>query len=191
MAYRQWFTSDTHFGHANIIRHCRRPFASVEAMDRTLIEKWNAVVGDEDVVYHLGDFTWESDLRKLCRLRAHLNGRIHLVPGNHDHVQQLLALGIIDELLPGLHELIVKDESSGARVRVVLCHYPLEEWNCSYRGALHLHGHTHGQLAPAPGMRRLDVGVDAHGFAPVSLRTVLNLQQISVDRRSNFQENQQ
>jgi calcineurin-like phosphoesterase family protein len=55
-----FFTSDTHFGHANIIKYCGRPFASVEEMNRELIARWNAVVGPRDTVYHLGDRAWEN-----------------------------------------------------------------------------------------------------------------------------------
>ncbi|MBL8880695.1 MAG: hypothetical protein JNG88_16400 [Phycisphaerales bacterium] len=57
-----WFTADTHFGHANIIKHCRRPFASVEEMDETLLRNINARVGRSDTLYHLGDFA----LRWCC-----------------------------------------------------------------------------------------------------------------------------
>ena len=51
-----FFTSDLHLGHANIIRYCDRPFANVGEMDAELIRRWNETVGEEDVVYFLGDF---------------------------------------------------------------------------------------------------------------------------------------
>jgi calcineurin-like phosphoesterase family protein len=52
--------------------------------------------------------------------------------------------------------------------RLVLCHYPLRAWNGQYRGSLQLHGHSHGRLKPLP--RQFDVGVDARGFRPATLR---------------------
>lgn len=52
-----FFTSDTHFGHANIIRFCKRPFENVEEMNEALIENWNKVVSDDDTVFHLGEYT--------------------------------------------------------------------------------------------------------------------------------------
>src|SRR4030066_28737 len=55
-----FFTADTHFNHANIIHYCRRPFSSIKEMNETLIAKWNAGMGKGDLVYHLGDFAWES-----------------------------------------------------------------------------------------------------------------------------------
>ena len=81
---KTFFTSDTHFNHANVIKYCARPFASLEAMNREMITRWNAVVGPEDTVYHLGDFAmgksseWPGFLRQL-------NGaRKILIRGNHD-----------------------------------------------------------------------------------------------------------
>lgn len=51
-----YFTSDTHFYHSNIIGFCKRPFKNVEDMNETLIENWNRVVSQDDIVFHLGDF---------------------------------------------------------------------------------------------------------------------------------------
>lgn len=58
-----WFTSDLHFGHKNIIRFCDRPWNSVEEMDEALINNWNSVVGDDDIVFDLGDFAFASNGR--------------------------------------------------------------------------------------------------------------------------------
>ena len=55
-----YYISDLHFGHANVIRHDARPFADVGEMDRVLIERWNAVVGEDDDVYVVGDFCYRS-----------------------------------------------------------------------------------------------------------------------------------
>lgn len=57
-----YFTSDTHFYHSNIIDFCKRPFKNVEDMNETLIENWNRVVGQDDIVFHLGDFAWEDPM---------------------------------------------------------------------------------------------------------------------------------
>src|SRR5258708_12137402 len=79
-----YFTSDTHFGHANIIRYCDRPFATVEEMDEAMIANWNAVVGRGDDVWHLGDFGWSRDATRIRSIFHQLNGRKRLVIGNHD-----------------------------------------------------------------------------------------------------------
>jgi len=72
-----FFTSDTHFNHANIIDFCSRPFKNVNEMNETLITNWNRVVGADDIVFHLGDFClggsaeWTNVLNRL-------NGKIYL-----------------------------------------------------------------------------------------------------------------
>lgn len=75
-----YLTSDFHFGHANIIRYCRRPFASADEMDRELVRRYNDLVTDLDTVYILGDITMGRDLGLAKKLR----GRKKLLPGNHD-----------------------------------------------------------------------------------------------------------
>ncbi|MBA7660055.1 hypothetical protein ES703_68054 [subsurface metagenome] len=75
-----FFISDLHFNHKNIIRYCRRPFASVEEMNRTLIANWNSVVGKDDFVFFLGDLTFG---RPSPWLRM-LNGTIVIIKGSHD-----------------------------------------------------------------------------------------------------------
>ena len=78
-----WVVSDTHFGHANIIRYCGRPFASVEEMDETLIARWNEVVKPEDHIYHLGDVAVSQ--ATLHRVMPCLRGHKRLILGNHDN----------------------------------------------------------------------------------------------------------
>lgn len=70
---KTFFTSDTHFNHAKVIKYCARPFASVEEMNRELLSRWNAVVGPEDTIFHLGDFAM-GKTSEWPGLRRQLNG---------------------------------------------------------------------------------------------------------------------
>lgn len=149
----RWFTSDTHFGHANAIKF-GRPFSTMEEMDAELARRWNALVGDDDEVWHLGDFCWP---KKPGAYLDQLKGRLHLIVGNHDHKQTRNH----PRWLSVQHFIELKDGPEN----LTLCHYALEVWNKSHYGALHFHGHSHGNL-PSRG-RRIDVGVDAHSFAPL------------------------
>jgi predicted phosphohydrolase len=79
-----YFTSDTHFGDARRIRVDKRPFASIAEHDAALIARWNEVVGPQDEIYHLGDFTAAKDPERVTALLASLNGRKHLIIGNDD-----------------------------------------------------------------------------------------------------------
>lgn len=82
---KTWFTSDTHFGHRNIIRFDETPFSTIEEYDETLIARWNAVVKENDIVYHLGDFAMTGNKDRLKGYFNRLNGRKRIVLGNHDH----------------------------------------------------------------------------------------------------------
>lgn len=155
-----FFTSDTHFGHAHQVRKGGRPFRDAAAMDAALIERWNDVVRPEDDVWHLGDFSCLQGERLEAVFRA-LNGRKHLVVGNHDDINPAV-LDLPWAAPPEKHLLLTLGDED-----VFLCHYPVVSWPRKRNGAIHLHGHMHGRL---PGTRAsLDVGVDAWDYSPVCL----------------------
>jgi calcineurin-like phosphoesterase family protein len=154
-----FFTADTHFGHANIIRYCGRPFASVEEMDEAMIATWNTVVGKEDTVFHLGDFALGTDAKSIRAVFARLNGRKRLIVGNHDRQATLD--------LPWAAKPSHLTETSIDGTRIVMCHYGLRVWPGMRWRAISLYGHSHGGL---PGTSKsLDVGVDCWDFAPTTL----------------------
>ena len=175
---RDWFISDHHFGHSNIIKHAKRPFVDVMQMDRAMIEMWNSRVRHEDRVIHLGDLYWGSESRKWLSIRHRLNGRILLVPGNHDPAQDLLDSGAVDEVLPPVVETLYRCIRTGVKRYFVMCHYPFAEWHRMWGGAIHLHGHTHGN--PPAGhktsgnLRRLDLSADAVGFTPLAPQEIID-----------------
>jgi calcineurin-like phosphoesterase family protein len=156
-----FFTSDTHFGDHRTLNIHKRPFGSVAEMDAALLERWNAVVGEEDEVWHLGDFARKA--ADVAGLLARLNGRKHLVRGNNDPPGTLDAAG-----WASVHDYA--ELRIGERL-LVLCHYPFRSWNGQHRKSLNLHGHSHGRLKPLP--RQIDVGVDAWDYRPVRLEQLL------------------
>jgi calcineurin-like phosphoesterase family protein len=151
MAQQIFFTADTHFGHANIIKHQGRPFDGIEAHDRALVEAWNAVVGPRDLVYHLGDFSFRANA-PVRQTRAKLNGQIYLILGNHDALSQ-------EDRQAFQHVADVAEVKAGGR-RIWLSHYAHRVWPRSHRGSWHLYGHSHGSLSDDPNALSLDVGVD-------------------------------
>jgi calcineurin-like phosphoesterase family protein len=155
-----FFTSDTHFGDHRTLNIHKRAFASVAAMDAAMVARWNAVVAPEDTVWHLGDVARGAAQLELV---AQLHGSKHLIRGNND--PDAVARAPIWASVADYAEL----ETEGHRL--VLCHYPLRSWNGQHKRAINLHGHSHGRLKPMP--RQFDVGVDVHGFAPVTLAALL------------------
>lgn len=160
-----FFTADSHFGHANIIRMCGRPYSSIAEHDRGLIDAWNAVVSESDTVWHLGDFAYRARPDRVHWIFGQLNGTKRLILGNHDHKgpAKELAWASIHELT----EVVVDGQV------LVLCHYSLRVWRNMRRGALMLYGHSHGNL---PGNRQsMDVGVDCTGYTPITLPQIRSM----------------
>jgi calcineurin-like phosphoesterase family protein len=179
-----WFTADQHFGHANIIRYCARPFRDVEHMETELIARYNARVAPDDEVIHVGDFS--LDEREIARILPRLHGRHHLVVGNHDachpyhrRYQRALKYYVVDSNInpPRLFdtvrsEMLVED--------FLVHHMPYVgdsrhearylEWRPKDEGRWLLHGHVHDAWAKRD--RMINVGVDVRGYAPISLDEV-------------------
>lgn len=80
---KTFMTSDQHFDDASIIRFANRPFESIAKMNSFLISNWNAVVGKDDIVFNMGDFA-RTTPERIYELIYQLNGKIHLVMGNHE-----------------------------------------------------------------------------------------------------------
>ena len=155
---KHWVTADTHFGHYNIIKHCYRPWTIGEHDDK-LVDNWNSVVGKRDTVFHLGDFAMfksedvDNRMKAYRKTRMRLNGKVHLVIGNHDSMSR------------DTYDCFTKVYDFGTEVKVdgekiVICHYPMRSWNRSFHGSMSLFGHVHGRLEGVDTGVSCDVGVD-------------------------------
>ena len=156
-----FFTSDSHFGDHRTLNIWKRPFSGTAEMDALLIERWNAAVAPEDELWHLGDFARRP--ADVPGLLARLNGVKHLVRGNNDPPATLATKGWAS--VQDYAEIELEGRA------LVLCHYPFRTWNGQHKGAIDLHGHSHGRLKPLP--RQADAGVDAWDFRPVTLADIL------------------
>lgn len=162
-----FFTSDNHFGHTRIIEYCNRPFSSVREMDETMIERWNAVVTDDDQVFHLGDFAFGKP-EFIADILRRLKGQIVIIKGNHDRkmaplrdrcdVKNFLAMR-----LDGF-DLLLKHKPN----------YFIEHW---HGAQAHLCGHVHTSWTQKRVADRAiyNVGVDVRDFTPVTLQQILNV----------------
>ena len=81
-----WITADCHFGHANIIKYCKRPFKDLEEMNAILIKNWNERVSPGDIVIVLGDFAWESSFDKI-KERYEITWAQPVCPGGQNRLQ--------------------------------------------------------------------------------------------------------
>ena len=182
-----FFTSDTHFGHANIIKYCARPFKDTEEMDKVLIENWNKKVPKDGIVYHLGDFAWGT-IGYWERIREQLNGDIILIFGNHDDrfIHNIRAQRLFKEITP--QKKVWFDKTC-----VYMNHYPFLCYGGAWKGldaVWQIFGHVHSNDRSEKGLdhQRLvhcfpsqyDVGVDNNDFTPISFdeldRIIMNRQ---------------
>ncbi len=163
-----FFTADTHFGDAHILRHRRAQFGTVEAHDAALIAGWNAVVGPDDTIWHLGDFAAGAS-REHCRcVFAQLHGTKRLIRGNHDS-NRVLDLPWAEP--PVENARLSAPDATGRVWRLYLSHYAHRAWPGLWRETRHLYGHSHGWLPDTS--RSCDVGVDACAYRPADLAALL------------------
>jgi calcineurin-like phosphoesterase family protein len=161
----RYFTADTHFNHPFICD--LRNFKTVEEHDEFIIKTWNSYVGKHDEVWHLGDFCFGGhDIVK--RARARLNGKIHLVLGNHDYKNRIYN---IRDCFTSFND--IKEIKLDKGRMIVLCHYAMRVWSRSHYNSGQLYAHSHGRLQPLG--KQWDVGLDNNQFR---LLTDMDIKQI-------------
>lgn len=184
-----WFTSDLHFGHRNVIRFCDRPFIDEKDMGLKLIENWNEQVGENDIVFVLGDTFWFNDSRSIKKVLDKLNGKtIYMIPGNHDdfeHYHRVDTERI--KLLPDIVVMWLQEFNSNKKHEIWMSHYPMMTWPHRDTGAYQLFGHIHSKNGGRPGnfdqhlplhWNQCDVGCDKWNYKPVNwfcLKTLMDV----------------
>jgi len=176
-----YFTSDTHYSHKNLVKgssrwddtsRCRN-FKSIKEHDDFIINAINSLVGPEDTLYHLGDWSF-GGIENIEIFRRRINCLdVHLVLGNHDQHIEANPENFIHLFSSISH---YKEISVGGN-KIVLSHWPMKVWHKSHRGSWQLHGHCHDHLRPdewwtksKPQERRrtMDIGMDTNGYKPWS-----------------------
>jgi calcineurin-like phosphoesterase family protein len=194
-----WITSDTHYGHTNICRGITkwrlpdgsvpisqtRDFETMNEMNDAIINNINLIVGQDDVLIHLGDWSF-GGFENIKKFRDRiLCKEIHLILGNHDHHIENNREGC-QELFTSVNhytKLMYNFET------IVLMHYPIDSWDSLNKGHIHLHGHCHLPQQKVFGKgRRMDVGIDGNMFfSPYSLNNVIKIVKMR-DIRSNMDD---
>lgn len=158
-----YYTGDLHFGHANVMRLCGRPFQTVEEMDEALIANWKRRVNTGDSVYILGDLALRAE--PLAEHLRQMNGKKHLIVGNHDRrwLRRPELRGHFESVQP---ILFLPD---GSR-KYVLCHYPMMAWP-HQRESYMVFGHIHNDTAMEfwPLIRRSPPSCSMPGWTSMAL----------------------
>lgn len=157
--------ADTHFGHANIIKYCNRPFSDVNEMGERMIKQWNTAVDVNDIVYHLGDFSMTYSKDVVANIVQRLNGKIILIMGNHDTKphQWYMDCGFVNTVR---HPIIINDS-------VVLMHEP-PKTEFIFPKFNYVFGHVHDKPCDADNYDNCYcVSVERINYTPVELCTLL------------------
>lgn len=170
-----WFTSDTHFGHENIIRYCNRPFHNAQEMNAELIHRWRETVPEDGIVFHLGDFAHGSS-RLWNDILCALPGRKYLILGNHD--MKCIRQGFMSHFEMVVQQMTIRVDGQA----IILNHNPFLCYGGSYRDVWQLFGHVHSGPTSHTGLDhprlnmlfplQYDVGVDNNDFRPISFAEV-------------------
>lgn len=203
-----WFSSDFHYAHKNITRgisvwddkeNTTRDFENVHQMNDALVNSINKYVQQDDTLYFLGDWSFDG-IENIYNFWNRLICKdIKFIPGNHDnHIKKLTPLprlyfeymvGIVSEeprhdhfrlanssdlfrILPELTTLIINEK------KIILSHYPIEQWEDMEKGSIMLHGHCHHKIDNFEintKYKRMDVGIDWKEFRPYCLEEILKI----------------
>jgi calcineurin-like phosphoesterase family protein len=171
-----WFTSDCHFCHANVIKYDNRPFTDVDEMNEKLILNWNSVVGEKDVVFYLGDLSFDRNGGHTERIVNELNGKIHYILGNHDDERDIRKLNRFETISDYINLSINDLDNPRKKQGIMMMHYPILSWDKAHHGDWHLHGHCHQSLVtqnPEYYKRKvLDMGCNGWDYRPVSYNEI-------------------
>jgi len=165
----RYLISDHHFGHANIIEYCNRPFTSVGEMNNSMLDRFYEEVSPGDVILHLGDIAMDmQDGRETVERFDQVDADI-LVRGNHD-----VGLEPADAPFPVVDSCTI--EHRGYKF---YCTHRPEDVPESWDGWV-LHGHHHNNdLKQFPFVfydeQRVNVGVELLNYRPIKLDTIVEI----------------
>jgi calcineurin-like phosphoesterase family protein len=186
-----YFTSDTHYGHKNIVSgvtswdnksSCRK-FKTLEEHNEKIVSCINDIVGQEDTLYHLGDWSF-GGVENIFKFRERIIcNNVHLILGNHDEniFKNRENCQSIFQSVDSYLEIEID------KTMIVLSHWPMKIWNKCHKGSWNLHGHCHNSLKPdeywTGSIRRktMDIGVDTNDFNPYSYEDLKRMMEKSKD----------
>lgn len=191
-----WVIADTHYGHNNISnKHTSqwkqgwRDFDNLEQMNETIVKNINKLVSYDDILYHLGDWSF-GGIQNIWNFRKQINCKtIHLCLGNHDeHIKKNKVLlnveGWGDNITKLAQELFTSVQDtlhvSHGKHSFFMSHYAHRVWYGNHKGVIHLYGHSHSSLEKSQWGKSMDVGIDnakklLGEYRPFSIEEVIQL----------------
>ena len=162
-------TSNMQLGRPSAIGKWKRPFDNVNQMDDTLINNWNKIVTNDDIVYHLGNFAWDPKTAYDSMLR--LKGKKFYILGEND--QPLIDLANKNNIPK--NNKIIADIFLEKNVKAVLAYYPLKEWLFKNKGYWHIVGFPNRKHKTIPKSKMINCSVDQCNYKPQDINSMIGL----------------
>lgn len=167
-----WFTADTHFGHSNILKYCKRPFKNIGEHDFRLVQLWNSRIKEEDTVFHLGDFCFKQLKGQTPSYYLNqLKGKIIVIKGNHDSEDGVKTCILEMRLRLGGKELLLVHNPSDigyTDADLVLCGHIHQHWRFNKITTYDSEGK---EILFSTDY--CNVGVDVWNYTPISINEIL------------------
>ena len=172
-ADKLYFSSDSHFSHFNITKYCHRPFESRKEMNDVLTKNWNAVVPEDGIVVHCGDFMLPHKIgdEEYVKIWSKLNFKVLILcRGNHDRIEcGTYEYGDKTVIVVDIAKILVEG------IDIMACHYPMLSYPADFQVFGHIHTLYDGTCYGIDGdvndrlrKTQYDVGVDQNNYTPVS-----------------------
>lgn len=164
-----FYIADTHFYDRKCLTYDNRHFLGVNDMNDTIVRNWNSVVGKDDTVYVVGDFSYGTG-GDVVSIAQRLAGHKILIRGNHDNDVNLKYA--FEEIAD--YREVLTDEG-----RVILCHYPILSFkNMQKGGTVHIYGHVHNtyeaKITADTHRRLLNLGYKFEAYNVGCMQTYMN-----------------
>jgi calcineurin-like phosphoesterase family protein len=165
----RYLVSDHHFGHANIIEYCDRPYSSPGEMENALLDNHYETVSPDDVLIHFGDVAMDMQTgQQTIEYFERLGGDL-LLRGNHD-----TGLTPDEAPFPVLESCLLEHDGYE-----FYCTHRPEDIPDSWDGWA-IHGHIHNNDTDVypflnSKRKRVNVGVELLNYRPIKLANVVNL----------------
>ena len=167
----EYFSSDFHLGHTNVIRYDNRPFLNIHLMNETILSNLEALLKKGDKLFYLGDFCLSGmkNANEFLSRISNTQADLFFIRGNHDSREIRILYDKYGSYLGEQKTISVQKQA------IVLNHYRMDVWDRSHYGSWHLHGHSHHGLPERKDKYIIDVGCNGWDYKPLSFTQISDL----------------
>lgn len=155
----EYFSSDWHIAHKNILKYDNRDFKTIEDMNHHIISNATKQLKEGDKFYYLGDFCLGSmNVAEGClKSLSYTGAELFFIKGNHDKSDMVKLYEKYGTYFG--EKKTIKISHEGEIYMITLDHFANRVWDKSHHGSYHFYGHSHDGLEREPWGRSIDIGI--------------------------------